>query len=439
MTPEDLCDAVLELVGSRAEAETSAREGRYALTRFANSVIHQNVAEDNRFVRVRVVSEGRQAAASTNRVDTEGLTRLVESALEAARLRPPDPDWPGLAPPAPVSPVDHYDDDTRFAPPESRAAVVQAFVASAPDLLGAGYCDSGGFDVCFANSAGQRALARYSHTAVDGVHRTATSDGAGWQTADTLREIDGAAAGDAAAAAARSGESGAIDIEPGEYEVVLGPRCVADIVGFLGAYGFNAKAHAESRSFVRVGERQLDASLGLFDDVADPRALGIPFDAEGTPKRRVDLVRAGTVEGLLHDRRTARLAGTESTGHAIVGGESFGPMASNLFLEGLGAQSIDQVVGGVERGLYVSDFWYTRVIDPKSLVVTGLTRNGTFLIENGAVTKAISNLRFTQSYADALAPGAVLGTGDDGRLVDSSTFVPSLRLAAWRFTGGARG
>ena len=190
---------------------------------------------------------------------------------------------------------------------------------------------------------------------------------------------------------------------------------------------------------MRVGHRQIDPSLALFDDVTDRRALGLPFDAEGTPKWRVNLVRAGIVEGLLHDRRTARLAGAQSTGHAVPGGESFGPMASNLFLEGATPQRVEKIVAGVRRGLLVSDFWYTRVIDPKSLVVTGLTRNGTFLIENGEITKPVSNLRFTQSYADALAPGAVLGTGDDGRLVDSSTFVPSLRLAAWRFTGGARG
>jgi predicted Zn-dependent protease len=142
---------------------------------------------------------------------------------------------------------------------------------------------------------------------------------------------------------------------------------------------------------------------------------------------------------LLHDRRTALLADTESTGHAVVGGESYGPMASNLFLEGVEPRPVDEIVSRVRRGLLLSDLWYTRVVDPKTLVVTGLTRNGTFLIENGAVSKPVSNLRFTQSYVEALAPGGVLGSGDDARLTDSSTFVPTLHLAAWRFTGGARG
>lgn len=420
-------------------AEVAAREGRYALTRFANSAIHQNVAEDSRSVRVRVIREGRQASSSTNRLDDQGLSRLVEGALEAARLRPPDPDWPGLTPPALVPPLDRYDDETRMASPKTRAGVVSDFVDAGADLRAAGYCDTGGSDVSFANSAGQRAAGSYSHAAVDGVQRTKTSDGCGWQTARRLAELDGAAAGATAAATARAGGADATDLEPGEYEVVLAPRCVADIVGFLGGYGFNAKAHAESRSFVELGERQFDPALAIFDDVFDERALGLPFDAEGTPKSRVDLVRAGVSQSLLHDRRTARLANAESTGHAVTGGESFGPVASNLFLEGTNPRPVDEIVSRVRRGLLVSDFWYTRVIDPKTLVVTGLTRNGTFLIENGAVTRPVSNLRFTQSYAEALAPGAVLGAANDGRLVDSSTFVPSLHLAAWRFTGGARG
>ncbi|HEX8769423.1 MAG TPA: TldD/PmbA family protein [Acidimicrobiales bacterium] len=439
MNLSDLCDMVLERVGSRALVEVAAREGRYALTRFANSAIHQNVAEDSRSVRLRVVSDGRQAAASTNRLDEVGISRLVEGALEAAGLRPPDPDWPGLAPAAPVGSVDRYDEETRAAAPQARADVVSDFVTAGSELSAAGYCDTGGSDVFFANSAGQRAAASYSHAAIDGIQRATTADGCGWQTAGRLSELDGTIAGAIAAAAARAGDADPTDLEPGEYEVVLGPRCVADIAGFLGAYGFNAKAHAERRSFVQLGEQQFDPALRLSDDVFDNRALGVPFDAEGTPKSRVELVRAGVAQKLLHDRRTARLAGTESTGHAVVGGESYGPMAGNLFLEGREPCPIDELVGGVERGLLVSDFWYTRVIDPKTLVVTGLTRNGTFLIENGAVIRPVSNLRFTQSYAGALAPGGVVGTGDDGRLVDSSTFVPSLRLAAWRFTGGARG
>ena len=146
---------------------------------------------------------------------------------------------------------------------------------------------------------------------------------------------------------------------------------------------------------------------------------------------------------LIHSRRTAAKVGAESTGHALQGAESWGPFAWNLFVDG-GTSSVDALVAGVERGIYVSTFNYCRVLDPKSLVVTGLTRNGTFMIENGTITDPVSNLRFTQSFVDALGPGSVGGIGDDARFADSefgATFVhaPSMHLRSWNFTGGADG
>ena len=158
------------------------------------------------------------------------------------------------------------------------------------------------------------------------------------------------------------------------------------------------------------------------------------------------MVEAGVSMGLVHDRRTAARAGTVSTGHAIGGGERFGAYPTNVFLGRSGGPpapasggSLDEVVGAMARGLLVTDFWYTRILDPKTEVVTGLTRNGLFLVEDGRVSHGVRNLRFTQSYAGALAPGHVKAIAADARLVNSSAFVPSLHLASWNFTGGARG
>jgi len=160
----------------------------------------------------------------------------------------------------------------------------------------------------------------------------------------------------------------------------------------------------------------------------------------GTPKRRVDLVRAGVSVGLAHDRRSAALAGAEPTGHSV-GSEAFGGYPGDLFL-GAGDATPEELVAGVERGLLVTDLWYNRILDPKTQVVTGLTRNGLFLIECGAITGPVQNLRYTQSVVGALAPGHVLGVGDDAQLVSNEggiVHVPSLRLAAWSFTGNAKG
>src|SRR5205814_1272078 len=171
------------------------------------------------------------------------------------------------------------------------------------------------------------------------------------------------------AAKARAG-SDPVDIEPGTYEVILEPSCVASMLDFLSYLGFNAKAQAEGRSFAHVGEEQFDSSVTLWDDATDPQSLGLPFDAEGTPKRRVDLVTKGTTVGLAHDRRTAHRAGVESTGHSS-GDDSAGPIPVNLLLAG-GDRSVDDLVSSVTRGLLVTEFHYIRILDPKTPAFTGL-------------------------------------------------------------------
>jgi predicted Zn-dependent protease len=431
------CDYVLGLVGDRAEAEVSFGQGRSALTRFANSFIHQNVAEDTQWARLRVSEAGRVASASTDRTDHEGLKRLVERTLAAAKMRAVDPDWPGLAPPAAAPHLTSYDEATHFAEPARRAEVVRQFVdAGGADLRAAGFCSASGSRTAFANSAGQRLEGRTSSSTVEAIQRTATSDGRGWQSSSRLSDIDGAAAGRTAADKARRGDD-LVELEPGRYEVVLEPACVGDMLSFL-RDGFNARTVEEGRSFVRLGQAQLDPAVTLWDDATDARAISRGFDAEGTPKRRLDLVRDGVTVALCHDRKTAAKSGggTTSTGHGF--GGDMGGIPSNLFLAG-GDQSPEELVGSVERGLLITEFWYTRILDPKTQVVTGLTRNGTFLIEGGRVVGGVPNLRFTQSYVDALAPGNVLGVGDDARLFEGTYHVPSLRLASWNFTGGAKG
>jgi predicted Zn-dependent protease len=432
--PLETCDRLVELVGDRAEAEAACSTGRSALTRFANSSIHQNVADDYVGARVRVSVGGRVASASTDRPTEESLERLVERTLAAAQMRAVDPEWPGLAPPAPAPATSSYDDATHYAAPALRAQVVKDFVDAGPGLLGAGYCDSNGSHSAFANSAGQRLAGRSSSSTVEAIHRTERSDGRGWQSSSRLSDIDGAAAGRTAADKARRGDD-LVDIEPGRYEVVLEPACLANLLEFL-RDGFNARTHEEGRSFVELGEAQLDPAVTLWDDATDPRAISRGFDAEGTPRRRVDLVREGVSVALCHDRKSAAKAGVESTGHGFGGGS--GGIATNLFLAP-GTRSVEELIGSVERGLLVTEFWYVRILDPKTQVVTGLTRNGTFLIEGGEVVGGVPNLRFTQSYVDALRPGNVLGVANDARLFDGTYHVPTVHLAEWNFTGGAKG
>lgn len=440
--PLELADAVVAAVGDRAEAQVTVTRVRHGLTRFANSFVHQHVGEDTTTVALTVAVDGRVVGVSTSAVDLADLRELVDTAVAAARQGPVDPQWPGVAPPASATVGDRVDDATLEATPGARVSEVAAFVEAARDLRAAGYLDTTGTWAAFADTAGQRLTGRSSAASLDGIHQTGTSAGGAHQTSRRLADLDGAGAGAQAAEIARRAERSE-DLDPGAYEVVLGPDAVATLVGFVGYYGFNARTVLDGQSFVRVGEPQVDARITLADDPTDPDSVGLPFDAEGTPRERTVLIDAGVPRELLHDRRTASLMGAGSTGNAIPGGAGVGAFPADLVLAG-GTTPAEELVAGVGRGLWVRQFHYCRVLDPRNLVVTGLTRNGTFLVEDGEVVGAVGNLRFTQSFVHALAAGAVLGVGDDVRYGRSEAGIgvvraPSLRLATWNFTGGARG
>jgi predicted Zn-dependent protease len=444
----DACERALAYVAGRAEAVAAALAGTLSLTRFANSRIHQNVTEDLEAMSLTVAVDGSVARAQTTRTDAASLQALVERALAAAALRPPDPEFAGFAPAAPVPSVDHWDDGTAGATPDQRAAVVAAFVEAGEGLEAAGYCSTEAATHVLVSTTGQRAVGRATTAQLDGIHRALvaaregggdTADGYGQATSVRLADLDGAACGARAAAKAASGRN-PMELPPGNYEVVLEPRAVSSALVYPAYMGFNGKAHADGTSFVQLGEQQWDAGVDIWDDATDPRALGVGFDAEGTPKQRLDLVQRGVSSGLTHDRRSARLAGTEPTGHSV-GSDAFGGYATSLFLGG-GGEPPDELLGQMERGLLVTDLWYNRILDPKTQVVTGLTRNGLFLVEEGRIAGPGQNMRYTQSIVGGFGPGKVLGLGDDAQLVGSEggiMHVPSARLASWAFTGNARG
>ncbi len=440
--PVAIAQRLVEMVGDQAEAQATVGVGETALTRFANSFIHQNVADATRTVTVKVAVEGRVARGTDNRTDDGALAALAERTVEAARLSPADPEWPGLAPPADPADIDNYDPDTAGASPERRASLVADFISAVPGTDAAGYCDTESLVVGFANSRGHFATGRQTRATIDGIHRVGTVAGSGHQTSPRLADLNGAAVGAVAARRFRLGAD-PFDLKPGEYEVVLSPECVATVAIFLAFYGFNGKAVTEGRSFLEIGATQFDERVNMWDDPGLPGSVGLGFDAEGTPKRRLELVRAGVTLAATHDRKTAARAGGESTGHSIPGMEAHGSLATDLVVDG-GRASEEEMIAAVERGLYVATFNYCRVLDPRTMVVTGLTRNGTFMIENGAITGAVTNLRFTQSFVAALDAGRVLDLGGEVRFADSElgpglVRAPAMRLASWNFTGGAEG
>jgi predicted Zn-dependent protease len=474
MTELTTAGRVIELVrrmaGPGAEAEAGVYHAAEALTRFANSAIHQNVADATTVVRLRLHLDGRTATGATTITGAAGLESLVERTIAAARLSPPDPHWAGLTPPAPVAARD-IDEATARSAPEERAARVRDFVQAAGGLETAGFCRTVYASGAFANSAGQAVEGRAVEASMDGIARHAAggatggafgpdhpgrADGVARLAGDRLADIDGGLLGARAAAKARAGER-PVELPPGRYEVVLEPEAVADVLHNLAAFGFNGRSFAQRQSFAELGAQQFDAAVTISDE---PRPA-LPFDTEGTPRGPLTLVDAGTTVAVTHDRSSAAEAGTASTGHASPASRSWGPTATHMSLAPSGvpaagadtdtatgpgptAESARPLVARVRRGLLITDFWYTRVLDQKSLVITGLTRNGVWLIENGEITTAVGNMRFTQSYPQALGPGAVLGVGATSvRLPDRWSGVqyatPALHLASWHLSGNASG
>ncbi|GAA1974066.1 TldD/PmbA family protein [Catenulispora subtropica] len=453
---EQVLEAARRAAGGSAEVDVNVAREHLALTRFANSYIHQNIAREADTVTLRIHVDGRTAVNSTTVTDDAGLAALVERTVAAARVSPADPGWAGLSGPAELPKLlAEPDPATGEAAPEVRAEQVRAYIEAAGGLTAAGFARNRKVVTTYVNSEGQAASGTVVEAVLDGIAKTPTSDGASRQASRLIADLDGAALGARARAKALASQD-PVEIEPGEYEVVLEPTAVSDVLWVLGGYGFNGKAFNEGTTFVRLGEPQFDPAVTLVDDPLSGPAAGAVFDVEGTPRDRLVLVRDGETTAVVHDRRSALEAGVASTGHADAESAVNGAEPINLRLEpsagappaevdGPAADSaVMALVAGVRRGLLVTDHWYTRCLDPRRLVMTGLTRNGVWLIEDGEITRPVKNLRFTQSYPEALAPGRVLGIGSHAPAFASkygvqSAMAPALRLAGWNFTGGASG
>jgi predicted Zn-dependent protease len=459
-TELELAARVLELArasaGPSADVDVSVNRVALALTRFANSYIHQNVADTTTEVQLRIHSEGRTASASSTLVGADALGEMVERTVAVAKASPVDPGWPGLIGPTPVLPSHDIDEAIVDASPADRASRVRDYIEAVGDLTAAGYFRTRYRSSAYANSAGQAVSGACTEAALDAIAKTASlSDGVARQASRRIADIDCAVHGARAAAKARAWD-GAVEIEPGAYEVVLEPTAVADVLYCLGNFGFNGKLVNEHQSFLEFGSRQMDGSVTLVDDGVSAFASGLPFDTEGTPRRRLVLVENGVSRDAAYDRRSAAEAGVAGNGYAEAENAAFGMSPGNIRLEPpagpaptevdgpVSNSSVLELVARVGRGLLVTDHFYTRCLDPRRVLMTGLTRNGTWLIEDGEIVRPVKNMRFTQSYSESLGPGNVLGIGSDAIALPynygtNSATAPGLHLAAWNFTGGASG
>jgi PmbA protein len=410
------------------------------LTRFANSYIHQNVAERDVQVRVRAVVGKRIGVASTNDLSGRSLEKVVETALEVARLQPENPDFISLPEPALIPEVKAFSEATASFTPEARARAVGDICRRAVEnnLVASGAFSTGIQEIAVANSLGVFAYFPTTLADLKTVIMSDDSSGYGAGTALDVEQIDAGAVGAEAVDKALRGRNPR-EIEPGRYTVILEEYATEDILEMLSYVGLGALAVQEERSFMcdRFGEQIVGSAISLWDDGLDPKGLPLPFDFEGVPKERVSLIEKGIAMSVVYDSYTAGKEGKASTGHGLPAPNTFGPIPINMFMAP-GQATLEEMIASTERGVLVTRFWYTRPVHPKLAIITGMTRDGTFLIEKGEVAYPVKNLRFTQSYLDALS--SVEMVGRTTKLVRSDfelngNHVPALKLGEFEFTG----
>lgn len=411
------------------------------LTRFANNIIHQNVAEANVQITIRAATGKRVGTAATNKTTDDALAQAAERALRHARQQPENPDFPGLADPQPIEPVHALDDATASCSPEARARAVGIVcnLAAGPHFNASGAFRTAVDEIAIANSRG--VLAYHAFTSADlqtvmtGEDGTGRAQSSSWKVGDVDAEAIGREAVDKTARAQRPRK-----IEPGEYTVVVDPYVTADLLNMLNVTGMSAQAVQEGRSWMndRIGQPVLSPLISIWDDGRDREGFPLPFDFEGVPRQRVQLVDGGVVCGPVYDRYTAKKDGRETTGHATPPNMRFvsGPLAFNLFVAP-GDSSVEDMIRSTGRGLYITRFWYTRPVHPRDCIVTGMTRDGLYKIEDGELAYAVKNLRFTQSYVQALAK--VQAVSRERRTLaeefGGAKRVPALKIEAFNFTG----
>jgi PmbA protein len=433
-----IIDTVLRLARSTGATETEVHvdEVDDALTRFANNAIHQNVAEHGLTVSVRTVVDGRTARATTNRIDEDSLRAAIDASLSLAHSQPKDPRLLPLPGKQRYRAVNRFAKQTAALTPEERARAVRRAcdLAVKRGQTAAGIFASGQSQAAMGNSRGLFAAYRETHAEFSITMQEEPA--ASWAKANaaSVRDFDPQKLAERASEKAHRATN-ARELPPGRYTVILEPAAVLDLVGFL-FYDFSATALDDKRSCLndRMGKQLFGKNITIADDAYHPLQLGAPFDGEGIPRERVLLVDRGIPKNLVYARTTAKAARKKPTGHGFALPNEYGEAPMNLVFTG-GNSSLDEMIASTDRGLLVTRLWYIREVDPYEKIMTGMTRDGLFLVENGRVTSAVRNFRFNQSILEMLRNVELLGaavraTGEEA----FEMVVPAMKVRNFHFS-----
>jgi PmbA protein len=432
---ERIAERVLKL-SDADETEVDIGTTTDALTRFANNTIHQHVAEQIRSISVRADVDGRTARATTNKTDDESLRRVVASAMSLARNQPKNPDLLPMLDKQKYQKVSRFFSSTANTAAEDRARAVARVckMAEKHKHTAAGIFSSGESQSLMANSNGL--FASYEQTRAEFSVTMLDKTSSGWSKANSpdIRKIDPQELAESAIQKAADSREPQ-EIEPGHYTAILPPAAVLDLVGFL-FYDFAGTAVLDKRSCFtsRIGKKVLGENVTLWDDVYHPLQSGPAYDGEGLPRQKVLLVDRGVVKNLVYARATAKKMKAKPTGHGFSLPNEYGEAPMNLVFLG-GDKSIDEMVRSTDRGILVTRLWYIREVDPYQKILTGMTRDGTFLVENGRIAGGIRNFRFNQSMIEMLSNVQMLGPAV--RAAGEESFemvVPAMKVANFHFS-----
>ncbi|HET9392364.1 MAG TPA: TldD/PmbA family protein [Candidatus Rubrimentiphilum sp.] len=410
------------------------------LTRFTHEEIHQNVARSDAGLSVRAILGKRTGTASTNVLDEESLRATVDRAIAIATLAPEDPDLAPLPSGGPTTtPQGAFVKATADASPQLRAGMADAIfkVAESHKFWCAGFVRTQSAGYTIANSSGARASFDGTDSGINVKMTAADSTGYGQEYSPDATTLDAhAVASTAAGKAKNSAQPRAVD--PGEWTVIMEPAAFGEFFAYL-AQHFSAQSYDEGSSFLSDGldKNYFGEHVSITDDYSNPLAPSMPFDFEGQPKQRVKLVEAGVAKSIVTDSYWAKKLGRENTGHALPAPNPYGPQAIDLVVSP-GSKSTAQLIAETKRGLLISRFWYIRTVDQKKAIVTGMTRDGTFLIENGKVTSGVRNMRFNQSIITALGKCEFSNTQQRTGDYWFSLVVPAAKIESFTFSSGTQ-
>ena len=408
-------------------------------TRFADSGITTSGGMTDTSITITVTIGRRRASSTTNSLDDASLKLTAEQAARLARLSPEDPELMPELGPQTYGTVNAFVERTADLLPETRAAAVGRAVEAAVtagkgagEIFVAGYLEANARATAVATSSGLFAYHRTTDADFSVTARTPDRTGSGWAHGGSRDwgALDAAAIGRIAAQKAVASRNPQ-PIEPGRYTAVLEPQAVNDLVPLLGG-ALNGRNADEGRSAFskagggnRIGEKVVDDRITLFSDPADPNLRGAPFDAEGLPVRRIVWIEKGVLRNLSYSRFWAQKQGTQPTGAQ--------PLLGGLTLAG-GTKTTEEIIAGCDRGILVTHFFYIRALDVRTVLYTGLTRDGAFLIENGKITRALKNFRWNES------PLLMLNRLEDiGRPEPTAAgrMMPALRVRNFDFTSSS--